>query len=1249
VDTSKPLSMKDLPEAIREVAGTRGLTEVEIAKLRAQGNRGDLDQLWLGPLCRSDVLEAIHASTFVGPSLLLGPAGLDLDSACVRSCILAGASVRHSEVAHCVLGDGVSVSHQSVIDSSVLLPFRRVVAGSPHLFQVLVNASHVQDSVLWGGTDVGPFCHVRSHSVVGPFVHLGTGTEVKASCLFGATARNKIELPHRSYFGNASAKALRLEADFGTDPYFLELERKLPALFQGEVESCLADEDVPGAVQPLERMRVRHRDEELVLEVEGSNFGALTTTSNFDPRHGGVKLPTNVEAGARFGILAMIQAPAHVAPGVLVASGAKISGASVPPSSLVLSALAGTRVLPGYLATSRARLGEGTAEAAALTRACLRQLRVFQRVFAAAADEARGLERLALGRAHAEIGFQIAEIASWFHRYLDLVKISAAHLAEDLSTEADPERRNRLRVRAAEQRRLAEIAPAQIAELDAMRTEARQESEGLWARLSMARAVQEHAERWAQRALSHPEALRLLPAASENDIEAARKAIRDACARFERGRIFGTSGIRGIYRREHELEPSAALEKEGILTPGLAYLLGRALGRFLKHLGAPGTAAVAVDGRPSGRFLAVALAEGLGEEGIEVVDHGVCTTPGATSFTDRLAVVVTASHNPPGHNGIKVFLEGLPLARSVEDELEEEIRLLEALALRGRALLPARPCATRARLQNAANEAFERHLGSLRQELDRLGLSGQLAPARLPVDLARGAAAALVQGDRIVPSAPLSFWLEQGVVLVAFGGERDGERVNERLGAAYAYGEARVCLESSERDVQPGPGELQALACGAYGYGAGRFSDGRPAGAPASRSIYWPAALRLDPALKAEARPVVGGHWAFLDLDSPGREALRDALARALEPLPLLPALSVDGDADRLLVTDPATAARPPGFLSGDALLMIFAAFAHGAPPRVVFTVESELTLERFLEVRNIPFDVVTVGDRAVAQCMLARAHAGAPERRALVGGEPSGHLIFASAEGAPVLTDDPFVAHLRLVALARESGRAPGELWQALQAEVPEAPAVRKPDAWAPDPKTGHLGITLAEKAALNLRPRGASAGLSDYAARFIPEYLRIFGEGYARLYHGAGAEASARLAPEFEELRSGQIEPGPGKREVRVAEVVVLREGEEVERLTARVQVAGVEYFGPDDIVLRFWALDPQGRPVKAGEVVARNSGTSAKNAAYHKLWPVHLPDGREADPVLYREVLEEIARRRAAFTDQYVLEVLRRAPRR
>lgn len=1245
MDIPKLLAMRDLPGAIREAPGTRGLTEAEIDLLRAHQNRGDLDQLRLGPLCRPDVLQAVHGSTFVGPTLLLGPTGLELDSVSVRGCILASASVRHSEIAHSVLGDGVSVSHQSVVEGSVLLPFYRVVAGSPHLFQLLVNASHVVDSVVWGGTDLGPFCHVRSHSVVGPFVHLGAGTEVKASCLFGATPRNKIELPHRSYVGNASAKALHLQADFGTDAYFDELERKLAAQLYGRVESCLADEDVPGAVQPLERMRVRHRGEELVLEVEGSNFGALTTTSNFDPRHGGVKMPTNVEAGARFGILAMIQAPAHVASGVLVASGAKIAGANVPPSSLVLSTGGGTRVLPGYLATSRARLGEGTAEAAALTRAYLRQLRVYQRVFAGAAEEARGLERLALHRAHAELGFQMAELASWLHRYLDLVKLSAAHLAGDLTAEADPERRDRLRARETEQRRLAELAPAQVAELEAIRAEVRQESEALSARLSVARTVKEHGQRWAQRALSHPEALRLLPAPGEDETEEVREAIRGARERFELGKLFGTSGIRGVYRREHELEPTAALEREGILTPALAYFLGRALGRFLARLGEPRTAAIAVDGRPSGRFLAVALAEGLWEEGIEVFEHGVCTTPCAASFTDRLALVVTASHNPPTHNGIKVFLDGIPLARTAEDELEEEIRLLEALALRGRALGPARPAAARSRLQDAADEASERHLRSLRLELGRLGLSGQLAGSRLPIDLARGAAAALVQEDRIVPSAPLSFWLEEGVVLVAFGGERDGERVNERLGAAYPYGEARIRVDGAERDVQPGEGELLALACGAYGYGAGRFSDGRPAGAPASRSVYWPAALDLDPELRIHARPVSGGHWAFLDLDSPGREALRDALARALETLPLLTALAVDGDADRLLVTDPAAAALPPGFLTGDALLMIFAAHFGGAPPRVVFTVESDLTIERFLSARGIPFDVVTVGDRAVAQYVLERAHTSAPEGGAIIGGEPSGHLIFTSAEGSPALTDDPFVAHLRLVALARRSARPLGELWRALRDEVPEAPAARKPDAWARDPLTGHLGITLAEKAALTLRAPGAAARLSDYAARFIPEYLRIFGEGYARLFHGAAAEVQTVLGPEFDELRAGHLEPGPGKREVLLGEVVVRREGREVERLVARAQVAGVDYFGPDDIVLRFWALDPQGKPAKAGEVVARNSGTSAKNAAYNKLWPVHLPDGRKAEPGLFREVLGEMARRRAAFTDQYVLEVLRR----
>jgi phosphomannomutase len=930
---------------------------------------------------------------------------------------------------------------------------------------------------------------------------------------------------------------------------------------------------------------------------------------------------------------------------VLVASGAKVTGASVPPASLVLGGTERAGVLPGYLQQNRARLGDGTSENVALVRSYLRQLRSLQRAFHESAGSAEGLERVAVHRIHLALGYQMAELASWLHRYLDLVRISAERIAQGLPYEGNIERHKRLSARLSDQRKIAEVAPAQIADLERMREEARKESEALFALAAPERLADEHRHRWTTRALRQPEVLRLLPPATVSDEVEARAAVQASREHHEIGRLFGTSGIRGVFQRGSALSPISAFEREGVITPALGYLLGRALGRLLQRPGHPRAAGIALDGRVSGPRIAAPLRDGLCDEGIDVLDEGVCTTPAAASLPDRLSLIVTASHSPPTHNGVKVYLDGVPLSRDHENEVEEEMRVLETLVLRGRALAPMRAARERGQVRDATQDAADHHRTRLRAELEHLGLAGKLRGRRLPIDLARGAAAAKPGGEEIVPSPAMAMYLEEGVVLVAYGGERDGERINDRLGAAYPYGEVRYLAEGSERDVHPAAGELLALARGAYGYGAGRTADGHAAGLPASRTIYWPASLELPTTLRRFARPVAGGHLAFLDVDSPGSEAMRSGLEAVLAKMPLLTAISVDGDADRVLLTDPEAARRDIPFLTGDALLMVFAAYDPDNVRRVVFTVESDLTLEKFLTAREIPFDVVTVGDRAVAECILARARTSGVDGAFLLGGEPSGHLIFTVPDGDDLrLIEDPFAVHLRALALVERQGRSLGEMLFGLSEQVVEAPAARKPDAWAPDPATGGGGLTLAEKAQLTLRGRGQSA-LSDYASRFVPECLRIFGNGYARAFHGERAEAEPLLSEAFDNLCAGRGEAAAGKREVRIGEIAVSVGGAVEERITAALQITAIPYFGPDDVVLRFYAPDADGLPCKIGEIVARNSGTAAKNAAYVKLWPVHPGSGRRLDPDGLREVVDEMARQRAAFTDRYVLDYLRR----
>lgn len=94
------------------------------------------------------------------------------------------------------------------------------------------------------------------------------------------------------------------------------------------------------------------------------------------------------------------------------------------------------------------------------------------------------------------------------------------------------------------------------------------------------------------------------------------------------------------------------------LTPETVYRIGRAYARWL----APESVVVGGDIRTSSAALKSALANGLRDEGVDVLDIGLCGTEEIYFATDYLKVgggiMVTASHNPIDYNGMKLVKEG---------------------------------------------------------------------------------------------------------------------------------------------------------------------------------------------------------------------------------------------------------------------------------------------------------------------------------------------------------------------------------------------------------------------------------------------------------------------------------------------------------------------------------------------------------------------------------------------------------------
>jgi len=107
--------------------------------------------------------------------------------------------------------------------------------------------------------------------------------------------------------------------------------------------------------------------------------------------------------------------------------------------------------------------------------------------------------------------------------------------------------------------------------------------------------------------------------------------------------IFKAYDIRGIYPNE--------LDEE------LAYKLGRAFIEFLKV----NEVYIGRDGRLSSPSLFRALAKGITDQGADVVDIGLCSTPmfyfGASK--SKASIMVTASHNPKEYNGFKLCRENV--------------------------------------------------------------------------------------------------------------------------------------------------------------------------------------------------------------------------------------------------------------------------------------------------------------------------------------------------------------------------------------------------------------------------------------------------------------------------------------------------------------------------------------------------------------------------------------------------------------
>ena len=226
-------------------------------------------------------------------------------------------------------------------------------------------------------------------------------------------------------------------------------------------------------------------------------------------------------------------------------------------------------------------------------------------------------------------------------------------------------------------------------------------------------------------------------------------------------RIFGTDGVRGQAN-------SSPMDSETALA------LGRAVAAIFRNGGHRHRIVVGKDTRLSGYMIETALASGICSMGADVMLVGPLPTPGiafiARSMRADAGVVISASHNPFGDNGIKFFdKDGFKLPDATERVMEE----LVSTNMKG-AYRPTGGDIGRAQRIDDADGRYIQYLkGTFPYSLTLEGL-------RIVVDCANGA------GYRVAPAV----FQELGAEVIELGTHPDGTNINQGCGSLHPQ---RMC------------------------------------------------------------------------------------------------------------------------------------------------------------------------------------------------------------------------------------------------------------------------------------------------------------------------------------------------------------------------------------------------------------------------------------------------------------------------
>ncbi len=187
------------------------------------------------------------------------------------------------------------------------------------------------------------------------------------------------------------------------------------------------------------------------------------------------------------------------------------------------------------------------------------------------------------------------------------------------------------------------------------------------------------------------------------------------------------------------------------------------------------------DTRRSGPLLQAAFSAGLATEGADVIDVGVLPTPGLALLSEKRGLpsaMISASHNPFGDNGIKLFsAQGTKLPVELEQEVEAELESI----LEDPDRPPRRPTGHGVGRITVDGEAAHDYRGHLPTTLDDRRLDGLV----VVLDCAHGAASSF---------APDVF-AALGATVTTLAFEPDGTNINDGYGSTHPEALAKAVAD----------------------------------------------------------------------------------------------------------------------------------------------------------------------------------------------------------------------------------------------------------------------------------------------------------------------------------------------------------------------------------------------------------------------------------------------------------------------